>query len=40
LAKRQLTWLRSMPQRQVVACDGPVAVAQVIEAVKQAAQGL
>jgi len=23
LAKRQLTWLRSMPQRQVVACDDP-----------------
>jgi tRNA dimethylallyltransferase len=40
LAKRQLTWLRSMPQRQVVACDGPGAVAQVIEAVKQPAQGL
>ena len=23
LAKRQLTWLRSMPQRQVIACDDP-----------------
>jgi tRNA dimethylallyltransferase len=23
LAKRQLTWLRSMPQRQIVACDQP-----------------
>lgn len=23
LAKRQVTWLRSMPRRQVVACDGP-----------------
>lgn len=23
LAKRQITWLRSMPQRQVVAADGP-----------------
>jgi tRNA dimethylallyltransferase len=23
LAKRQLTWLRSMPQRKVVACDAP-----------------
>jgi tRNA dimethylallyltransferase len=22
LAKRQITWLRSMPQRHVVACDG------------------
>jgi tRNA dimethylallyltransferase len=23
LAKRQVTWLRSMPRRQVIACDGP-----------------
>ena len=30
LAKRQLTWLRSMPQRQVVACDQPEALAQVL----------
>ena len=30
LAKRQLTWLRSMPARQVVACDAPDAVAQVV----------
>ena len=29
LAKRQLTWLRSMPQRQVVACDGPQVMADV-----------
>jgi tRNA dimethylallyltransferase len=29
LAKRQLTWLRSMPQRRVVACDAPDALAQV-----------
>lgn len=29
LAKRQLTWLRSMPQRQVVACDEPDPVARV-----------
>ena len=29
LAKRQLTWLRSMPQRHIVACDAPDAVAQV-----------
>jgi tRNA dimethylallyltransferase len=28
LAKRQLTWLRSMPQRQRVACDAPDAIAQ------------
>ncbi len=26
LAKRQLTWLRSMPQRMVVACDSPAAL--------------
>ncbi len=34
LAKRQLTWLRSMPQRQVVACDAPDALAQVMRAVE------
>ena len=30
LAKRQLTWLRSMPWRQVVACDDGDAVDQVV----------
>jgi tRNA dimethylallyltransferase len=30
LCKRQLTWLRSMPDRQVVACDAPDATLQVI----------
>ena len=30
LAKRQLTWLRSMPTRQVVAADAPDALAQVL----------
>lgn len=30
LCKRQLTWLRSMPQRQVVPCDAPDALAQVL----------
>ena len=30
LAKRQLTWLRSMPARRVVACDDPAAVQQVL----------
>ncbi|MBI5276106.1 MAG: tRNA (adenosine(37)-N6)-dimethylallyltransferase MiaA [Burkholderiales bacterium] len=30
LAKRQLTWLRSMPQRRVVACDGPGALDEVL----------
>ncbi len=33
LCKRQLTWLRSMPQRQIVACDAPDAVQQVIHKV-------
>lgn len=30
LAKRQLTWLRSMPERRVVACDAPDALSQVL----------
>ncbi len=30
LAKRQLTWLRSMPERRVVACDAPDALDQVL----------
>ncbi|MGA0569401.1 tRNA (adenosine(37)-N6)-dimethylallyltransferase MiaA [Variovorax sp. VNK109] len=30
LAKRQITWLRSMPQRIVVACDAPDAQSQVL----------
>lgn len=29
LAKRQLTWLRSLPKRRVVPCDAPDVVAQV-----------
>jgi tRNA dimethylallyltransferase len=33
LAKRQLTWLRSMPQRRVIACDAPDALAQLLAAV-------
>jgi tRNA dimethylallyltransferase len=36
LAKRQLTWLRSMPDRQVVACDGP----DVMRAVESAVRAL
>ncbi|MBC7918550.1 MAG: tRNA (adenosine(37)-N6)-dimethylallyltransferase MiaA [Rhodoferax sp.] len=36
LAKRQITWLRSMPQRTVVACDQPDALNQV----KQQVRGL
>jgi tRNA dimethylallyltransferase len=30
LAKRQLTWLRSMPERRVVACESTDAQAQVL----------
>lgn len=30
LAKRQLTWLRSIPSRTVVACDAPDALAQAL----------
>jgi tRNA dimethylallyltransferase len=33
LCKRQLTWLRTMPQRQVVPCDAPDALAQVLTSV-------
>jgi tRNA dimethylallyltransferase len=33
LAKRQLTWLRAMPQRTVIACDGPDTQARVLRAV-------
>ena len=35
LAKRQITWLRSMPQRQVIACDAPGATTQLVQAVLQ-----
>jgi tRNA dimethylallyltransferase len=30
LAKRQITWLRAMPERHVVACDAPDALEQVL----------
>ncbi|MFC3683351.1 tRNA (adenosine(37)-N6)-dimethylallyltransferase MiaA [Hydrogenophaga luteola] len=39
LAKRQITWLRSMPQRRVVACDAPDALAQVMVAVATLLEG-
>lgn len=32
LAKRQLTWLRAMPGREVIACDAPDALQQVLRA--------
>jgi len=37
LAKRQITWLRSMPGRQIVACDSPDAVQQVLALAGKAA---
>jgi tRNA dimethylallyltransferase len=37
LAKRQLTWLRSMPQRQVVACDAPDALERLLQLVERGA---
>ena len=33
LAKRQMTWLRSMPARRVIACDAPDAVTHILEQV-------
>lgn len=36
LAKRQLTWLRSMPQRNVVACDAPHALQNAISQIERA----
>ena len=39
LAKRQLTWLKAMPQRRVVACDAPDALQQVLAAAKAFAEG-
>ncbi|MFZ2856424.1 tRNA (adenosine(37)-N6)-dimethylallyltransferase MiaA [Acidovorax sp.] len=35
LAKRQITWLRSMPWRQAIACDQPDATARLVQAVLQ-----
>jgi tRNA dimethylallyltransferase len=35
LAKRQLTWLRGMPRRQVIACDAPDALAQVLQRARE-----
>jgi tRNA dimethylallyltransferase len=39
LAKRQLTWLRSMTDRQVVDCLAPDAINQVLQRVKSAPNG-
>ena len=35
LAKRQITWLRSMPQRRIIACDDPSALQQVLGVVNE-----
>ena len=39
LAKRQLTWLRATPDRSVVVCDAPDALAQTLQALRSAAAG-
>ncbi|MFM9926971.1 tRNA (adenosine(37)-N6)-dimethylallyltransferase MiaA [Variovorax sp. H27-G14] len=38
LAKRQVTWLRSMPQRTVIACDAPDAVQTAVQRMAHAIQ--
>jgi len=35
LAKRQMTWLRSMPQRHVIACDGAQPVPELMAALQR-----
>ena len=40
LAKRQLTWLRSMPQRHRVACDAPGAIDAAVALASQLADAL
>jgi tRNA dimethylallyltransferase len=36
LAKRQITWLRSMPTRTVIACDAPNAVQTAVQRIATA----
>ncbi len=38
LAKRQMTWLRSMPKRRIVACDQPGVIADIVRQVSQIAE--
>ena len=38
LAKRQITWLRGLPDRHVIACDGPHALAQLVQAARERLQ--
>jgi tRNA dimethylallyltransferase len=40
LAKRQLTWLRGMPQRHRVACDGAEPIAEVVALATRLAEAL
>jgi tRNA dimethylallyltransferase len=40
LAKRQITWLRGMPQRQVVACEAADAAQQVVALARQHARAM
>ncbi|MFT3666196.1 tRNA (adenosine(37)-N6)-dimethylallyltransferase MiaA [Piscinibacter sp.] len=40
LAKRQITWLRGMPRREVFACDAPDAVERVVERARHHARAL
>jgi tRNA dimethylallyltransferase len=40
LAKRQITWLRGMPQRQVVACEAADATQQVVALARAHAQAM
>jgi len=39
LAKRQITWLRSMPHRQTIACDQPDTLIRVLQQVDAAVTG-
>jgi len=39
LAKRQITWLRAMPHRHVIACGQTDAVGQVLHKAQQLLQG-
>jgi tRNA dimethylallyltransferase len=39
LAKRQITWLRSMPARHAIACDAPDAMAKLLQAALRRMEG-
>lgn len=39
LAKRQITWLRGMPRRAVIACDAPDALPQALAAIARHVEG-